>query len=119
MHFDRILAKKIFAVMNVVPVRCLTIHNFTGSGQSVMGLVLPVIKHMLGKRLRLRLLVHAGSDKEILERLAMYGVTGDHLEGYVSGSYVRQHATFLAWVEQRMQEETKDIASTRQSVADT
>lgn len=113
MHFDRILEKKILRVMNAVPVQCMTIHSFTGSGHSVISLVLPVLKHMLGKRLRLRLLVHAGSDKEILERLAMYGVKGDHLDGYVSGSYVRQHAAFLEWVEQQMQEETSTRAAAR------
>lgn len=34
-------------------------------------------------------MLHAGSDKEILVRLELYGITGDHLEQFVSGSYKR------------------------------
>jgi hypothetical protein len=54
---------------------------------------------MGGKYYRLRLVLHAGSDKELLERLALYGVTGAHLGAYVGGRYNRERNGFLSWLE--------------------
>lgn len=42
MHFDRILDKKLFKVWYSVPAKFRAIHTFTGSGQSVVGLTMPV-----------------------------------------------------------------------------
>jgi len=101
MHFDRILDKKLFRVLNAVPALYRSVHTFTGSGQSVVGLTMPVLKHMGGRYYRLRLVLHAGSDKEILERLALYGITGDHLGAYVGGRYnnTREPGEFRQWLD--------------------
>ena len=42
MHFDRILDKQLFKVWYTVPAKFRAIHTFTGSGQSVVGLTMPV-----------------------------------------------------------------------------
>ena len=99
MHFDRILDKKLFKVMASVPTVFRGIHTFTGSGQSVVGLTMPILKHMGGRFYRLRLVLHAGSDKELLERLALYGITGDHLSPYVGGRYNSERSAFEAWLQ--------------------
>ena len=97
--------KKLFKVLFSIPSKFRGVHTFTGSGQSVVGLIMPVLKHMGGRYYRLRLVIHAGSDKELLERLALYGVTGEHLGAYVGGRYNRERSEFLSWLEQEQRKE--------------
>lgn len=63
---------------------------------------------MGGKYYRLRLVLHAGSDKELLEQLGVYGVTGEHLDAYVGGRCNRERDHFLAWLEQERKEESSE-----------
>lgn len=88
-----------------MPIVFRAIHTFTGSGQSVVGITMPVIKHIGGKYFRQRLLLHAGSDKEILERLDMYGVKGAHLGSYVGGRFTREMNGYLEWLENERRNE--------------
>lgn len=142
MHFDRILSKRLSKLMQGMPVHNVAIHSYTGSGKSVLSLVLPTLKQLfgtfihnsnfrsdyfhlfsfrlgdffsfacnifikIGKEFRLRYFLHAGSDKEILERLALYGVTGDHLEQFVNGSYKRDNICTNWLLKQEILEESK------------
>jgi hypothetical protein len=57
-HFDRILSKNAIQIMNCMPARPRAVHICTGSGKSVMELVLPVLKQMGGREFRLRTNLH-------------------------------------------------------------
>jgi hypothetical protein len=61
-HFDRILSKKTNQIMNCIPAKVKAIHICTGSGKSVTELVLPVLKQMAGKEMRLRFNLHVSID---------------------------------------------------------
>jgi hypothetical protein len=60
-HFDRIMAKKNFAIMSSVPTRVRATHIFVGSGSYVTDVVLPVLKQMAGKQKRLRGHLHVSA----------------------------------------------------------
>jgi hypothetical protein len=47
--------------MNCIPSKTKAIHICTGSGKSVTELVLPVLKQMAGKELRLRFNLHVST----------------------------------------------------------
>lgn len=72
-------------------------HVCTGSGKSVMEVVLPVLKQMAGRDRRLRTNHHAGSDSEILARLSDYGLGKEHAHGFCGGALrnTRGHQTWL------------------------
>jgi hypothetical protein len=48
--------------MNCIPAKVKAIHICTGSGKSVTELVLPVLKQMAGKEMRLRFNLHMSTD---------------------------------------------------------
>ena len=43
-------------------------HMLAGSANGVMSLVLPVMKYVVSRPVRLRMVVHTGTDAKILER---------------------------------------------------
>jgi hypothetical protein len=44
--------------MNAVPTRVRASHHVWGLGKGVMDVVLPILKHLAGKQIRLRLHLH-------------------------------------------------------------
>jgi hypothetical protein len=65
-HFDRIMTKKMGQIVNCVPAKLKGMHGCTGSGKSVLGLVLPVMKQVAGKEIRLRFHLHVSNEIWIL-----------------------------------------------------
>jgi hypothetical protein len=57
-HFDRILSNLFIEILNCIPAKIKAYHICTGSGKSVADLVLPVLKKMGGKDIRLHLHLH-------------------------------------------------------------
>jgi hypothetical protein len=47
--------------------------------QRFIGVILKIVKLLLGKKLRKRILVHSGGDAQVMERLKMYGLTPDRV----------------------------------------
>ncbi len=62
-HFDRIMSKKMSQIVSCVPAKLKGMHGCTGSGKSVLGLVLPVMKHVVGKEIRLRFHLHVSNER--------------------------------------------------------
>jgi hypothetical protein len=48
-------------IVNCVSAKLKGMHGCTGSGKSVIGLVLPVMKQMVGKEIRLRFHLHVSN----------------------------------------------------------
>lgn len=46
-HFDRILSKSTNEIMRYMPAACKAVHNCTGSGASVLELIMPVLQQMV------------------------------------------------------------------------
>jgi hypothetical protein len=63
--------------MNCIPAKVKAIHICTGSGKSVTELVLPVLKQMAGKELRLRFNLHV-SIRYAMDRNHVHGFTYRH-----------------------------------------
>jgi hypothetical protein len=99
-HFDRILSKRAFDIDRRMPIKVRAIHLCTGSGKSVTELILPVLKHMAGPELRLRTKIHAGSNKEICDGFAAFGLRRVHVDAICHGSF-HNNETLRAWLHQR------------------
>lgn len=56
---------------------------------------LPIGKHLLGERLRKRLVVHYGSEKDCLSSLLKYGLPPDRVPTQMGGQLVVDHAAWL------------------------
>jgi hypothetical protein len=68
-----------------------------GSANGVMSLVLPVMKHVVAKELRLRIVVHSGTDSKILDSLKPYGLNSKNVSHSLGGDF--KHSDFLIWLE--------------------
>lgn len=100
-HFDRILTKQTLLVFDSLPITIKSAHFCTGSGKSVVSLVLPVLKHMYGRERRLRLSVHSGSDREVSTRLGDYGLNRDHARPAFGGSLYNMQGVDKLLMKQR------------------
>ena len=115
MHFDRILMKRMLGMYDTIPILFRAVHICTGSGASVVSLVLPVIKHMMGRRIRHRVILHAGSDTEIVQRMELYGLEKRNIPSILGGNFTR--ADFDAWLKDRQQfERQRMIAQQEQQL---
>lgn len=82
-HYDRAVTKQVTALLQAIPGKMKAAHFCTGPGRSVTGLLLPVLKQIVGKEFRLRFLVQAGSKGDVSARLPDYGMN----EGHVNALY--------------------------------
>ena len=149
-------------LLGIGPVRKVSYHFFTGSGSSVLKLVLPVLKQLagtiilfplysllflqkekneqitlfckiiarnthnklplcfrlfssavrtIGRYIRLHSSFHAGSDREIVDLLAVFGIVGDHVNSFVNGSYKRNNDDFLQYLHEQDQREMEAALS--------
>jgi hypothetical protein len=106
LHFDRIIAKKALGIMrDAMPVEMKAYHMCIGSGQSVSHLGLPVIKHIAGKDLRLHMVTHAGSDKDLLAEIEVYGLHRPNVSSVIGGTFT--HSLYTTWLQQRAEFEQK------------
>mmetsp|Transcript_20944 Transcript_20944/g.45673 ORF Transcript_20944/g.45673 Transcript_20944/m.45673 type:complete len:317 (+) Transcript_20944:15-965(+) len=94
-QFDRkLIAANAESMKGILPVRI-------GSFQichppTFFQIVFPVIKFLLGKRLRQRIKVHAGSKEHVLERLAHFGIPKESVPSDLGGDVVLDQKAWLA-----------------------
>jgi hypothetical protein len=81
-------------------------HALAGHANGVMSLVLPVLKCVVSKAFRLRSVVHSGADAALLESIKPYGLSSHNLSHVIAGGEFK-HDDFLAWLEERKEEEAK------------
>jgi hypothetical protein len=95
-HFDRILAKQSSLMMlECMPIKIKAAHMLAGSANGVISLILPVLKHIFTKDLRLRMVVHNGRDAIILDALKPYGLVKKSISYVNGGDYKRSN--FKQW----------------------
>ena len=96
-QFDHVLAKMIMdSLKGYLPIRVSATHLCHPPGW--FRIVFPIVKLIMGERLRKRFRVHAGSEKQVLETLAGSGLTKDHLPSEIGGDIVLDHT---AWLDER------------------
>jgi hypothetical protein len=106
-HFDRILTKQLtILIHDCMPCNIKATHALAGSANGVMSLVMPVLKAIISKALRLRMVFHLGSDAAVLESIKSYGLSSQNLSHVIAGGDFK-HDDFLAWLEERKEEEAK------------
>ena len=105
-----------------MPIKIRAEHLLTGSANGVMSLVLPVQKHVVAKDIRLRMVVHSGTDERILESFQPYGLGSHNICHVAGGDY--KHDDFLDWLdarramEERQQQEGQSLDSEATNATD-
>jgi hypothetical protein len=86
--FDRNFAREAIALLReCLPIRVRVIHLCVLLRYPPFSFVLPVVKFILGFSLRRRLLVHHGSDLEILLGLESHGIVRANIPPALGGDY--------------------------------
>jgi len=98
-HYDRTMTKTVLAIYAVFPGELKALHVFTGSGRSVADLILPMYKHMYGKHLRMRCVIHHGTTQG-LSNVRDYGLTEQHVDA-VFGGVLKNQRRCEEWLGQR------------------
>ena len=98
-HWDRLLTKMITDMFyHCMPIKIKSFHVcFASVGRSVSDIIFPVIKHITGKWIRLRLCMHAGADTELVDDMKQYGITAANLPECLGGTDSLKD--YLAWLE--------------------
>lgn len=86
--FDRKLSRMAMKIMSPseMPIRVRAIHVCLPMRAPPFGYLLPVIRHIAGKYLRRRMLVHSGSDADILDSLVKHGMKKTNIPTALAGT---------------------------------
>mmetsp|Transcript_16128 Transcript_16128/g.46289 ORF Transcript_16128/g.46289 Transcript_16128/m.46289 type:complete len:295 (+) Transcript_16128:238-1122(+) len=96
-QFDRkLVASNAESMKGCLPVRVGAFHIC--QPPTFFTIVFPIIKLLLGKRLRERIKVHTGSEEHVLERLARFGISTESVPSDLGGAVVLNQK---AWLENR------------------
>ena len=96
-QFDRkLVASNAESMKGCLPVRVGAFHIC--HPPTFFTIVFPIIKLLLGKRLRERIKVHTGSEEHVLERLARFGIPAESVPSDLGGAVVLNQK---AWLEHR------------------
>ena len=107
--------KKLIRLYDCVPLKTKAIHMFTGPGRSIASLVLPQIKKLYGKNLRLRMFLHAGSGVEIAQKVEEFGLNEAHTSA-VYASPTDRERLLREWLADMRREEDEADAPRSQEV---
>ena len=97
-HFDRRLSKMLMALSNVLPFEKKARHWITGPGKSVMDLIFPALKFVMGKHDRLRTFLHSGSREEVVQAVKEFGLDESHIS-HVFDSQRSRESNMRDWVD--------------------
>ena len=84
-------------VNHCIPLQAKALHIFCGRNQSLLTFALPAYKHMLGKNLRLRMVVHGGNGSSYLSNLKEYGLSAEKVRLILGASYSEKE--FSEWLD--------------------
>jgi hypothetical protein len=109
-HFDRILMKRLVAMMSFLPIKLCALHDYasshSGSCHVYQKVLLPVVRNLLGKRLRHRLVVHNGSNLLLQDQ---FGIGPECLASELGGSFSLDD--FHKWLEKRNVQDSCSVNS--------
>ena len=109
--FDRILAKKSFAIVQTaMPAQLMASHACLGHALPAIRLVAPISKQLAGRHIRLHSVMHVGTDQDMLESMAEYGLEKQNLSHVIGGGF--SLGNLLSWIEKQEQKERERIYAT-------
>jgi hypothetical protein len=87
-----------------LPIKVKAIHVCLPLLKPPFQFVIPIVKFLAGKRLRRRMVLHSGSEHEILSGLDTYGIGRSIIPFEIGGDY-HLEAAHAEWVVDRLQVE--------------
>jgi hypothetical protein len=94
--------------MAALPFRILSHHICTGPGRSVGELILPVLKHVYGREIRLRTKFHSGPFREVLPVLEEFGLSEEQVMP-LYGSSVDRKALLRRWISEHATQDNDEV----------
>jgi len=112
-HFDRLLMKtQMLLLRECFPAELKVFHVFAGScGAWAMDLIMPVIKQLAGKRIRLRMVCHSGHES-VESFCKTYNFRPEHLSVIVGGGYT--YANHMSWMDMEYAREQEEQSRQRE-----
>lgn len=103
--------KQASKLIKFLPLQRKAAHYVTGKRDTILQLLIPVLKQVIGKQSRLRVEVHPPYDQSttVLGGLARFGLLAENLPSPIGGKWTHEH--HLAWVAER-----RSIEKTRQNL---
>jgi hypothetical protein len=97
-HFDRILTKKaVCMVMEALPLQVKAVHICLPIlSHSFLNVAFPVLKHILGRYLRLHMLLHAKPGPGFVREMEQFGVNIKNIPFVLGGAFL--HEDYLIWL---------------------
>jgi hypothetical protein len=103
MGFDRKLSREGLALIrDCLPIRIRVIHLCLPFLHPPFNFVLPVFKFICGKSIRQRILVHSGSNLEVLLGLENHGIINANIPSVLGGHFNLQ-AALAEWLVERLE----------------
>jgi hypothetical protein len=91
--------KTLDLVKKAMPAQLKSSHACLGNSMPAVQLVAASSKILAGKRIRLRAVCHGGSNQEMLDSMATYGLPPDNQSFQLGGGFTLDR--FLKWVEEK------------------
>ena len=116
-HFDRLLERGEMALLReIFPAKMKSFHVCAGSGKWVVDLVLPVMKQIAGKYIRLRTICHVGSKTDMLREMKRYHMVPENQSVILGGDIAYSH--FLSWlnVQQALEDQHQIIIKEKMNI---
>jgi len=93
-NFDPFLMRALTGLeRKCFPIRIMSLHIC--HPRPFFRAVLPVVKYVLGRRIRARLCFCFGSDKMVIENLNMYGISPESVPAHSGGRLVHDHTQWM------------------------
>lgn len=109
------MTRNVVVITACLPVHVCGFHFYTGvSRRNVAALLLPVMKQMMGRKARLRIQVHCGSDLE--GSFARYKLSKSHADAMIGPLEARQ-AIARKWIQEQIEMERAMVIPKRVAIS--
>ena len=98
-----------------MPIRVCAAHFFCGRSMTLITMALPILKFLVGRHVRIRMVIHGGSGNEYLRNLNVYGLRLENLSLVLPGGGFGP-SRFNAWLEERRAIEERDAHATNVAI---
>jgi hypothetical protein len=99
-HYDRILGKTSLRVLEALPLQMKAVHLCLPLlSYSFLKVVIPVVKQLSGKQLRLRMMLHMKSGPCFIREMEAYGISVKNIPFVLGGAFLNQD--YLVWLQEQ------------------
>jgi len=113
-NFDRIFARTVTEMNFEIPIKLKANHILFGSaGCTIMDVIAPVVRHMVGQYTRLRSRRHGGLDAELATTLESFGIPRECLHTSIGGTFTDEN--YFCWLQQQELKEKELFAEQKET----